>query len=638
MTQLSAPSPDDFPAPPRSRRFAPWLASLFLLALVALPYWRVQHQQFVNYDDDRFVYQNAFINRGLTMDGMRYAFGIQGVSQWHPLTFVTHMIDIELFDFWAGGHKIHNVLYHALNTVLLFHLLRLMTGRFALALVAALIWGIHPLRVEGVAWVAERKEVLSTFFGLLTLLAYWAWASRKRWWWYALMLVLFSCALMSKPMWVTAPCIMLLLDYWPLRRMGDLSTRDHWRRLGWLIVEKLPMFPLIAGASYMTILCQFDANTVSPLSSWPWVFRICNAVIAYWWYIRVTLIPHDLCTLYMLDPFMSYWVVGLSIAGLVIVSWLALRWWRRHPWLIVGWLIFVGTLVPTIGLFQVGSQRWADRYSYLPSIGLMIVLVWGVATIVEKIDLRRSAVGLAVGLWTVVLLAVTALQVNYWFHSEILWLRCLDVDPDNTTAINNLGVHYLNTGNPELAEAYFMLGISKWGASDSLVNMASIHIERGDTELAKRYAQRMLSYRPSPSAYIIIGNAFMLEGNVPRAIRAFQLGLELNPVHGPGLQALGNALATAGHIDEATVIFERALQLYPRSVRNHTLLAEAYIIKDRLDEAEALLNKILQERPDHELSQRLLRRAQAKREGDTDVAQPDTIPYQAPTTDIGITR
>jgi hypothetical protein len=448
------------------------------LVTVAL-YWPMLHHGFIgSYDDDAYISDNPHVNPGLTWPGFRWAFQIGYAAYWQPLTWLSHMLDCQWYGLHPGGHHLTNLLFHAANTLLLFHWLKQLTGALWRSAIVAALFAWHPLRVESVAWAAERKDVLSAFFWMLTLIAYTRYAQRKvagdRWPGtrtdtllsrvarhtsldYFLALLFFACGLMSKPMVVTLPFVLLLLDFWPLARMAT----DTWRvtrfripvpqlsTLNQLLLEKLPFFALALAGSVVTCLAQKGNPAVWPFAALPVSLRIANALVSYVRYLAKTFWPVDLALIY---PYPHHWPAGLVIgAAGVLVFWTGLFLWhaRRHPYLITGWLWFLGTLVPTIGLVQVGPQSMADRFTYLPGIGLSILLVWGLSDLLNRRPEWRQIVALTGSAALAGCLAVTSLQLGYWQNSLKVFLHAVDVTTDNYAAYNCLGNALEKTGRKE---------------------------------------------------------------------------------------------------------------------------------------------------------------------------------------------
>lgn len=424
---------------------------VLLLGTLAL-YWPVTTHPFIIFDDDEYIAANPNVNRGLNWANTVWAFTTTTAANWHPLTWISHQLDCTLFGQNAGGHHLMNVLLHALNALLVFFLLRKTTGALWRSAIVAALFAWHPLRVESVAWASERKDVLCAFFCLLTLLAYVRKSgvgsresgvrSQESVFYYALALFFFACALMSKPMAVTLPFVLILLDVWPLKRFS--LSAFSFPLLKKLLLEKIPFFALTFASCVATFLAQHGGGAVSPVE---WQYRLMNVPITYARYISKTFWPDNLSLVY---PYVYHWpplaVVG-SILLIVVVTGLALLVLRSRAWLATGWFWFLGTLVPTVGLVQVGAQSMADRYTYLPTVGLLIVVVWGAAEL-----LQRTAHGkiLSIALIIVALVGCalqTPKQLAYWRDTITLFRHALEVTTDNYVAANVLGKAYEVNGD-----------------------------------------------------------------------------------------------------------------------------------------------------------------------------------------------
>ncbi len=423
-------------------------AGLLLAALVFLAFGGALDCGFVRFDDHGYVYENPVVSAGLTKAGIRWAFTTRHMFYWHPLTWLSHMADAEVHGLDPAGHHLTSLLLHALNAILLFAALRGATGRFFPSLLAAALWAVHPLRTESVVWITERKDLLSTFFALLAMGAYGWKPLRGRMAWTAGFFVL---ALLSKPMWVTLPFLLLLLDAWPLRRWPAASARA-------LAAEKIPLFLLAAVFCGITYFAQQAGGALRPLEGYPAGLRLANAVAAYGQYLRALVWPSGLAAFY---PYpvggVSPWVVGGSLAALLGLTALAFRSARRRPWALAGWLWFLGSLVPMIGLVQTGGQAWADRYSYLPHIGLAVVLAWGAAERAETAAggrWRRAGVLLAFGLVTGLAL-LSQRQTATWRDSETLFRHALAVTRDNANIHFNLANGYQQQGRGREAAVHY---------------------------------------------------------------------------------------------------------------------------------------------------------------------------------------
>ncbi len=416
------------------------LTALLLLALTWAAYQSVRRYEFVDYDDDRYVTANPRIQQGLNWQNAVWAMTAMEVANWHPLTWLSHMTDCQLYALNPSGHHLTNLLLHLVNVLLLFHVLQLMTRALWPSALVAALFAVHPLNVESVAWIAERKNLLSTLFWLLAMWAYVLYARHKGWRRYLLVLVLFVLGLMSKPMLVTLPCVLLLLDYWPLGRLS--GRRDALR----LLLEKVPLFILSAASSFITVKAQrmdgaLDAK-VLPLGA-----RISNALVSYLGYIYKMIWPTRLAVLYPHPgetlPRWHAVTAALILIGLTI---LIVRGSRKYPYLIVGWLWYLGTLVPVIGIVQVGGQAMADRYAYVPLIGLFIIIAWGTRDLTRALTHRSYWLAAAAALVLIALTMTTWRQLRYWQNSITLFEQAIRVTDDNAIAQNNLGAVLVRQG------------------------------------------------------------------------------------------------------------------------------------------------------------------------------------------------
>lgn len=428
---------------------SPLVLGAALALLTVLAFLPSLANGFVLLDDPLYVTGNPRVREGITQDGLAWALTANVANNWHPLTVLSHMLDVEIFGLPPAGHHLTSLLLHLASVLLLFEALRRMTGSaFRSALVAAL-FAVHPTRVESVAWVAERKDVLSGVFWMLALLAYAAWVRRPSVGRYLLVALAMALGLASKPMLVTLPCVLLLLDLWPLGR----------RRLGSLVFEKLPLFALSATSSVMTL--RYQATSLAPLEALPWDLRLSNAVVSYAAYLGKAFLPRDLAVFYPFPMEIPAWKVAASAVLLALLTGLAAWKARRSPWLLVGWLWFLGTLVPVIGLVQVGRQAMADRYTYLPFIGLFLAVVWGVAELAERRrDVLRAVLTVSSVLAVLALAVMTRAQTRRWTDSVTLFQHALAVTEDNYLAHLGLAKALASQGDREGAAAQYRAALA----------------------------------------------------------------------------------------------------------------------------------------------------------------------------------
>ena len=577
-----------------------WIVAILLLATLAL-YGRTVGFDYVNYDDDQYVYENEHVLNGLSPGGIRWAFVTGEASNWHPLTWLSLMTDVTLFGPGPAGHHATNTLLHAANAALLFAALFRMTGhRWPSALCAALFaW--HPLRVESVAWISERKDVLSGLFWMLTLLAWEAYARRPTAGRYAATALALVLGLLSKPMLVTLPCVLLLLDYWPLRRIQSIN----WRSVRTLLLEKLPLLAIVASASVVTFLVQRAGKSVSTTTTVPMADRLANAVVSYVEYIRQTLWPAGLAAFYphpraltdgqFFAPAVAAGAMALA-AGCVAAVLLV----RRAPWCFVGWFWFLGTLVPVIGLVQVGEQSRADRYTYLTVIGLTIALAWSLARAIEiRPGIARPAAALA-GAALLVLLVRSHQQIGVWRDAESLWRHGVAVVPNSFVGHNNLGEALDKKGRYDEAIEQFRKTL-QINPNDGMGanNLGVMMIRKGQTrqakELLKQGIRRSPWYLP---AYVHLGNIYAREGRPEDAILMYRQAIERDPTFVNGYHNLAITLAEQGKLAEALPLWERARAVKPDDPDVNHHYGVALLMSGQIGQGIDLLRQALRTQPD----------------------------------------
>ena len=511
-----------------------WKTVWICVALAALT-WAIFGQtlryDFVNYDDPSYVYQNTRIASGINVANIAWAFTHVHSENWHPLTTITHMLDCQLHGLKAGWHHLTNLLLHTIAVVLLFIALQQMTGALWRSAFVSVVFAVHPLHVESVAWIAERKDVLSAVFFMLTLLAYLHYTRAPSIGRYLTVALVVALGLMSKPMLVTIPCVLLLLDYWPLRRF-EARKSNTGRQLLRLILEKIPLIVLAAVSSTITFLAQRGA--IGWTEQLPISERISNAFVAYVVYIRQMFWPAGLAVFYPHpENRLPVWEVNLALIILVGITLAALLFRKKAPYLVTGWLWYLGMLVPVIGLVQVGWQGHADRYTYLPQIGLYIAVTWTVTDLTRSWGFQRIILGTATALIVGALSWCAWLQTSYWRASETLFTRALAVTRNNDVALNNLGIIFLDKG--QLDEA-----ISK--------------------------LQAAINLRPENApAHDNLAKALLKKGQVTEAMVQYRKFLELEPANVEARNTLGTALIQQGHVREAIDQWQEALVTQPEN-------------------------------------------------------------------------
>lgn len=589
MTQPSPTAPSNSP---QAWRWAshPLFLYLLLAGATLFAYWPVVHADFINYDDNDYVTANPQVQAGLTWKTVTWAFTSNHASNWHPLTWLSHMLDVQLFGKGPTGPHCVNLLLHVLNSVLLFWLLRQMTGAQARSFLVAGLFALHPLHVESVAWVAERKDVLSTFFGLLTLLAYARYVklngglglkSKAA---YGTTLLLFTLSLLSKPMLVTMPFVMLLLDFWPLRRFELSALKQQARTLLRLFFEKTPFLILSAASCAVTTWAQQKA--MPSLENLSMVGRIENTVVSYARYLGKAFWPSNLALPYLHPghwPPMQLTLAILVVAGLCLVAVLTAR---KHPYIFTGWFWYLGTLVPVIGLVQVGAQAMADRYTYVPLIGVFVVGVWSVGDCLSK-----ARIPSAVGAMTAILIlgictGLTRQQAHYWHDSESLFKHSAAVTEGNFIALGNVGGVLFESGRLDEAMEYYQRSYqTNPHYPEALNSIGAVLAAKGSDE-AMAWFGKVLALQPDhPSALFNMGNALAKQGKSNEAIRYFQDAIKAKPDNFEARNNLANALIKNGRLDEAMVQYRLALDDNPGAAMIHKNLGEMFAAKGKLDEA-----------------------------------------------------
>lgn len=655
---------------------------------------------FVNYDDPDYVTTNAQVQHGLNWASLAWAFRSTEHGNWHPLTWLAHIVECQVFGLKPWGHHLTSLLLHALNTVLVFLVFKRMTGATWRSFIVAALFGLHPLRVESVAWVAEQKDVLSTAFGLLALWAYTRYAQtvhspqsrnlssgradqqlrekdrsearrgarfqisnfkseiqNSGWFCYLMAVLLYALSLMSKPMLVTLPFILLLLDYWPLGRFRESnqalgqspnpnaqsSVTSDLRGLGRLVPEKIPFLLLAAASSVVTFLVQNKVGAVATLAGATPIARLANALVSYCRYLGKLVWPTHLAVFYPLPSFLAIEVLLVAALLLLGVTAVAVLWWRKRPYLPTGWFWFLGTLVPVIGLVQVGSQSMADRYSYLPSIGVLVVVVWSVHALISSWRYRRLVALLLAAVPLLTLGWLTRQQAGYWHDSGTLFQHALQVTGPNTTVYWHLGDYaFMERASLEEAVGYYRKAIAldsnfpdihfqlanalyRQGARAEAVheyeetlrcrpNWAKAHSNfgyvlegMGRLDDALSHLREAVRLAPdSAEAQSNLGRVLYRKGAFAESIDHLQQAMALNPTVPEIHNTLGLALEATGRQDEAFKEFEAALRLKPDFAFAHFSLAEALLKQGRRDEALPHLKEAVRLDPNLQAARRQL--------------------------------
>ncbi|MCC6488063.1 MAG: tetratricopeptide repeat protein [Candidatus Hydrogenedentes bacterium] len=540
-----------------------------ILAVTLSAYWPVYQNNFTNFDDPVYVTQNHHVLSGITWDGLLWAFTSATTGNWHPFTWLSHMLDVQCFGLRPWAHHGVSVAFHLMNTVLLYVFLGMATKSWGRSAAAAAVFALHPLHVESVAWISERKDVLSTFFFLLALIAYARYATTGRKGFYWATFTAFALGILSKPMLVTFPFVLLLIDVWPLARVdaGDEGVRIRWRTMLPLTIEKLPFLAVSVGFCALTFVVQARAESVRTFGEMSIGLRTANAIVAYTAYLGKTILPIRLAAYYPY-PREGYpaWEVAFAAIVLTLLSAAALLAGRRRPWVPVGWFWYLGTLVPVIGLVQVGSQSMADRYMYIPMIGLLMAVLWTVPAPVFAPGWRRASTVVLGVVLCVALSVLTARQAAVWHNTFTLFEHALAVTSDNTTAHVNLGSAYLEAGDLTKAREH---------------SEAALHLDSSQT-----------------NAYNNLGVIYLREGQAAKAVEALSAAVSTKPNNPATQYNLGLALKAVQQFDAAITHFAACVQLDPDHVDARSELASMLLLQGRALEAEAHYRALVNLRPE----------------------------------------
>jgi tetratricopeptide (TPR) repeat protein len=606
------------------------------LATIAV-FHQVRNYDFLNYDDLDYVSENQHVKAGLTRDSIVWAFTTGYFSYWHPLTWLSHMLDCELFGVNPGWHHLTNLFLHIVNTLLLFAVLKRMTGALWRSAFVAAVFALHPLHVESVAWIAERKDGLSTLFWLLTTVAYVRYVNRHGPRWYLLTLLALAMGLMAKPMLVTVPFTLLLLDYWPLARfqLGQPIKNTNWKVLYRLLVEKVPFFILSATTAVITFIVPRSSGAVPGLKELSLIPRITNALISYVIYIEKMFWPSRLAVFYprSIDAFPT-WRIWAAALLLLAISGLAIRLARSRKYLLVGWLWYLGILVPVIGIVQVGDQAMADRYTYVSLIGLFIIISWGLNDLLGKWPYRKIALGVSAALVLFTLSICAYFQQQHWRNSGTIFKHAINVTNDNYVAHSSLAYFLHEQGKiygaiahstkslqirPNYVNAHIALGraLLKAGKTDdaitcfnnalrlkpdldlAYVNLGVALVKKDKTDEAVKYFTRALEIEPDcAEAYGNLGVELAKQGNLKEAIRHYQKALRIKPDYPEIYVSLGEAFLQQGNFQEAFKCYNTALKIKPNFAEAHRVQGKVFLLQGKFTEAVEKYKQVLRIQPD----------------------------------------
>jgi tetratricopeptide (TPR) repeat protein len=586
----------------RKRKYLyPILFSLIIITLGV--FFQTTKHEFIAYDDNEYVTQNEHVLGGITFANLRWAFFNSHVSNWHPLTWISHMVDVEIYGLNPGGHHLTNLLIHIINAILLFIVLLRMTQSWGKSFFVTALFAVHPLHVESVAWISERKDLLSFFFMLLALLSYLAYAKRPGMRRYIVVLIFFLCGLMSKQMLVTFPMILLILDYWPLGRFwtGSENKKTILTSLKNLAAEKIPFFILSFSSGIIALLTQSQGGAIGSLATYPFLLRIQNAILAYFRYVIKSFWPDGLSVHYPYSKNPEIIQVAGGFFILVTITVLSVLFRRKSPYLIVGWLWYVVMLVPVIGLIQIGQQSIADRYMYIPLIGILIMIGWGVPELLHKfkskyqkpIFLRILA---ALAIVIVALSGISAFrQTGFWKNSEMLFSYSLTVTKNNSVMHSKLALCYMDQSRFEEAIIQYKEAIRIDPVSfESHNNLANIYNAQNRLAEAIDHYSAAIKINPrSAEAHNNIGVALNKQGHVQEAIAQYLEALSLKKDYPEAHHNLASLYGKMGHLEEAIFHDSQAIRLRPHYAEAHRNLAVSLYLKGDYSEAKAEVDQCI---------------------------------------------
>jgi len=600
------------------------LIALVLVALTLAVYWPVQDHSFLNYDDPVYVTQNAHIKEGLDWERVKWAFTTMECGFYQPLTWLTYLMDFELYRLNAGGYHWTNLIFHIANTILLFWVLALMTGRVARSGFVAVLFALHPLHVESVAWIAERKDVLSGFFWFLTMGAYFYYTRKPGLLRYMLVLAVFVLGLMSKPMAITLPLVLLLLDFWPLQRFRGIKAfkcgdpipcqlqLTWYQRWGIpLFIEKIPMILISLCFVFIAFITVQKVDALPTIREFPLDQRLGNVLIAYGAYMRKMFVPWDLYIPYLHPVTVDLWMAELSGISLILISLAVYFRNKSNPYLAVGWLWYFGTLIPVIGLVQIGLHSMGDRYTYIPLIGLFIALVWGISDLLGELKYRRIISATISVVIIATMLIFTHIQIGYWKNDITLFQHTVDMTENNIVAHNNLGEALMKAGKVKEAKIEFLEGLRISPLDSTLLNNCGVALYL-DGEKDAAFKQFNMALRISPQygiTYENLGMVFLLQGKIDEAISYFKRATQCNPDSYKAWRNMASALMNKGDMQGAIVAYCKTVLLDPMDFASHNDLGFCLARQGQFKKAAFYFEKALEIKPNFPDARENLNRA-----------------------------
>ena len=584
------------------------LICLFLMITILSAYWQIRNHGFVSFDDGMYVYNNLKVKVGLTYNTIAWAFSFTDIAYWHPLTWLSHMLDCQLYGLNPGMHHTTNLILHILNSILLFLVFKQMTGALWRSAFVAALFALHPINVESVAWVAERKNVLSTFFWMLTMLAYVNYSRRQGVWRYLLTLFMFLLGLMCKPILVTLPFVLLLLDYWPLGRLQfgqekivSNSVKDAPEKIGFqgspalfLVLEKVPFFILSAVSVYLSVLSAKQHGIIASTDLTPITLRIANALVSYLVYIGKLIWPQNLAVFY---PYPRQIPMALSAgAGLTLLSISFLMIWvlRKKPYLGVGWLWYIGTLLPNIGLIQAGLwPAMADRWAYVPFIGVFIIIAWGVPELTMRWRLKKSHIATAAVAVLLILAVRTWSQVQYWANNFTLYEHAIDVTENNQVAHNNLGAALYLKGSVNEAAIHFIEALRimpDYNEAHTNLRVSLGANDNADRAIAR--LERLIKIYPENSGlYYNLGIVYRQKGELDKAIKNYKKALSYHPKFVQAQFDMAFTYSKRGEYEKALTSYKKTIEIRSDLFWAYYNIAAILSVQNQVDESISWLDR-----------------------------------------------
>lgn len=577
---------------------------LFLFIVTLSVYWRITSHEFINYDDGLYVTENTHVQAGLNRESIIWAFTTGHAANWHPLTWLSHMLDIDIYGLNPIGHHLTNLQFHILNSILLFLVFKMMTGAMWQSAFVSALFALHPMHVESVAWVSERKDVLSTFFWILSIWAYVRYVRQPDKKHYLLLILFFILGLMSKPMLVTLPFVLLLLDFWPLSRFqltGEENRPFSYKTLRILVLEKFPLFLLTAVSSVITFFVQQHGEAIKSLEAIPIVLRIANALFSYLSYLGKAIWPHNLALIYPYPSIFIIWQIVLSAPVLICISLLFIRTARSFPYLTIGWMWYLGTLVPVIGLVQVGSQSMADRYTYISFIGIFIIVAWGMADIFSRWRNQKILLALLAGIVIASFIVCTCFQIQKWQNSIILFKHAINVTHNNSMAHYTFGQALDQQGRLEEAVLQYNKALQiKPEFAMAHNNLGAALSRQGKLKKAIYHFNEAVEIHPDyTQARNNLATVLLTQGRFEEALSHYREALRINSNDAYVHKNLANFLYSQGNTDEALEHYDKALVINPEDWDAHYKLGGILIKQEKINEALSHFAEVIRINPDY---------------------------------------